>query len=144
MLTLKRSILGMALLAGGFLACGDDNNSTPDAASLGRPDAAVAGTGGATGMGGATVGIDAAAGAGGSVIDGPIGTGGVVGLDAQTVDSGTSVVDSGTSVIDSGTGGSVPNKTEHLAIINGTTSAVAVAITGATPPTYDKSTGTCK
>ncbi len=146
MLTWKRSILGIALLASGFLACSDNNNNNgnKDAAPLVNPDAplgtggmgagGIMGTGGSVGIDGPTgagggVAIDAAPGAGGSVgIDAAPGAGGSVGIDALSIDSG---------------GGSVPNLTEHLQIINAPTTAASLTVTG-TSATYDKATGTCK
>ena len=141
MLTLKHAILVMIVLAGGLVACGD-SGSTSDALSLGQGGAL--GTGG-SGAGGTSAGIDGAAGSGSSgVLD-------AAAMDVATVDTVT--VDLSGPAIDAlvSEAGSTPvsctgTKATNLAIINASPAAgvIAVDVAGATPPTYDSSTRTCK
>jgi hypothetical protein len=140
---LKQSILVCAALAGGFAAC--SNSSSNDNA-----DAPIIGQGGAGGSGGA-VGSGGAIASGGATVP----DAGLLGDSGSLVPEAGTVADSGGGAADVGTtadaapataDGSVPNLPEHLSIINGPPGpgVVPLDITGATPPTYDPSTMTCK
>jgi hypothetical protein len=162
MLTYKRSILFLVLLAGGFTACSSSSNSNTQPTVIGGStgaagDMGAGGNGGNIGAGG-VVAMDADVGGGGAIaldaapVDSPV----VVGVDAAPADSAPSgtadggpVADGGLLVADSAVAPAVcptPTKAGNLAIINGPAAAgvIPLDVTGSTPPVYDPATNTCQ
>jgi hypothetical protein len=127
-------VFGLAILG---VACGSSSNNSTDVPVYGGTggslvDAPIASTGGA---GGATVGVDSGAGgAGGTTVAIDSGAGGRA-IDANPVDIGAG---GGTGTVDSGAidGGVGPTKDGHIAIINATTTSVALTVAGPTPVAY--------
>ena len=163
MLMLKRSILFLALLAGGLAACSSTSSNNTQPTIIGGSTGAAGnmgagGNGGGVGAGG-IVAMDADIGGGGAisvdaavVVDSPVS----VGADAPPVDTvpsggidGGPVADAGLLVADSAVAPAVcptPTKAGNLAIINGPAAAgvIPLDVTGPTPPVYDPTNNTCQ
>jgi hypothetical protein len=140
MFTFKHTILAVAVLALGFVACGDSGNKNTDVPVIGQGGAV--GTGGA-GAGGNSLRVDAAV----------VGTGGNVGIDAAIGTGGSVAIDGSSQIVDATGSDTSPipaactnTAAGNLAIINAAPAAgvVAVDVPGPIPPKYDPATATCQ